>query len=651
MSASITQNAENSRQTEQMAVKGAQDAEESGRTVDARPSTAMKHDRREDLDHRGDRLPDEPAGAERGHRGGARRRARQGLRGGGDRGAEAGRAQPDRGQGDQRSGRVERQGGRALRAAARASWCPAIRKTAELVQEVAAASREQASGVGADQQGHEPGRPGDPAQRLGRGGAGLDGRGDGLAGRGAAAARWPSSACDEPRRSGPAARPRSRAAPRRLGARAAAAPAQRPRRAPAAVARRVAPCTRPATTTRDFKRVLRRRPWPDQATRPSRRQYLTFFVADEEYAIGILRVREILAVRHGHQGADARRPCIRGVINLRGSVVPVVDLAVKFGLRRERRSPSGPASSSSRWTLDGRAHRDGGAGRRRAARSSTCRPSDIEPPPAFGTRVRVDYLRGMGKVGQEVRPAPRHRPGARPTASSSARAPRAPRPARPAPERRAARRSARGATRMARPRAALRLGRSRPRHGPGVRALPGPDPCARPASTSRRAKKALLVGRLGRRLRELGLHSLRRLLRAVTGRRRRASCVRMLDCICTNETHFFREPRALRRSSSEQVFPDWRAPARGGPRPRACASGAPPAPPGEEPYSLAMSLLARFPPEAGWDVEILATDLSTRVLEPAARGGLAASPEASEIPLRLPASASCCAARARRPGG
>ena len=67
-------------------------------------------------------------------------------------------------------------------------------------------------------------------------------------------------------------------------------------------------------------------------------QYLTFHLANEEYAVGILRVKEIIPY-----GALTKvpqtPPAIRGVINLRGSVVPVVDLALKFGLAASSVSP------------------------------------------------------------------------------------------------------------------------------------------------------------------------------------------------------------------------------------------------------------------------------------------------------------------------
>ena len=69
------------------------------------------------------------------------------------------------------------------------------------------------------------------------------------------------------------------------------------------------------------------------------------------------------------------------------------------------------------------------------------------------------------------------------------------------------------------------------------------------------AKKALVVGRLGRRLRELGLSSLSAYYRLLAEGDEEER-VRMLDCICTNETHFFREPRQF-EFLEKQVFPEW----------------------------------------------------------------------------------------------
>jgi chemotaxis protein methyltransferase CheR len=128
-------------------------------------------------------------------------------------------------------------------------------------------------------------------------------------------------------------------------------------------------------------------------------------------------------------------------------------------------------------------------------------------------------------------------------------------------------------------------------------------------------KKALLVGRLARRLRDLGIPSYGDYYERVAVDE--VERIRMLDAICTNETHFFREPRHF-EFLADRVFPAWREDADAGRRARrlriwsaACSTG-------DEPYSLAMSVLAFF--GSGWDVEILATDLSTKVLERAANG-------------------------------
>ena len=137
-------------------------------------------------------------------------------------------------------------------------------------------------------------------------------------------------------------------------------------------------------------------------------------------------------------------------------------------------------------------------------------------------------------------------------------------------------------------------------------------------------KKALLVGRLSRRLRELGLTSFGTYYSKVLESNSEEK-VRMIDCICTNETRFFREPQHF-EFLEQQVFPEWGAavPQRIRVWSAGCSTG-------EEPYSLAMTLLHHFPPEKGWRIEIFATDLSTRVLEKA-QAALWPLEKAKEIP-------------------
>jgi len=129
-------------------------------------------------------------------------------------------------------------------------------------------------------------------------------------------------------------------------------------------------------------------------------------------------------------------------------------------------------------------------------------------------------------------------------------------------------------------------------------------------------KKALLVGRLSRRIRELGLDSFEAYYRHVVEGPNPTERVELINNICTHETQFFREPRQF-EFLEQTLAPRWRAEAEAGARPKqirawsaACSSG-------EEPVSMAMSLLYHFPVSAGWSVEVLATDISTRVLDKA----------------------------------
>ena len=128
------------------------------------------------------------------------------------------------------------------------------------------------------------------------------------------------------------------------------------------------------------------------------------------------------------------------------------------------------------------------------------------------------------------------------------------------------------------------------------------------------AKRALLVGRLARRLRELGVATFRDYYDLVL--RDPDERMQMLDRISTHETHFFREPRHF-DFLRDELFPRWRARSPRGARIRvwsaACSTG-------EEPYSLAMTLLDGLPPADGWTHEVLGTDLSRAVVEQARQG-------------------------------
>ena len=129
-------------------------------------------------------------------------------------------------------------------------------------------------------------------------------------------------------------------------------------------------------------------------------------------------------------------------------------------------------------------------------------------------------------------------------------------------------------------------------------------------------KHALLTGRLARRLRLLGLKNMQEYYHLVMQPDQQHERAVMIDCITTNETHFFREPRHF-DYLERHVFPKWQQEAAAGERVMRLRVWSAGCSTGEEPYSLAMLLLKNFPETKGWELEVLGTDISTRVLEKA----------------------------------
>lgn len=124
-------------------------------------------------------------------------------------------------------------------------------------------------------------------------------------------------------------------------------------------------------------------------------QYLTFMLSGETFAIGILGIKEIIEYA-GLTSVPMMPACVRGVINLRGAVVPVLDLAARFG-----RDPSDIGKRTCIIIVetehDG-VHQVVGLMVDAVNAVIEIAASDIEPPPSFGARVRSDFISGMGKV-------------------------------------------------------------------------------------------------------------------------------------------------------------------------------------------------------------------------------------------------------------
>jgi len=135
-------------------------------------------------------------------------------------------------------------------------------------------------------------------------------------------------------------------------------------------------------------------------------QYLTFMIGREEYAVSLLKVKEIIEYDTVTQ-VPKTPEWIRGVINLRGSVVPVIDLAVKF---RQAPSVAGKLTCIVITEIQSEIQSGVERGDESAVMGIMAdsvrqvidlRPQDIEESPSFGTRVKVDYLLGMARSGKK----------------------------------------------------------------------------------------------------------------------------------------------------------------------------------------------------------------------------------------------------------
>ncbi len=123
-------------------------------------------------------------------------------------------------------------------------------------------------------------------------------------------------------------------------------------------------------------------------------QYLTFKLGDEIFALDITQVREVLDFT-----AVTRVPrtpeFMRGVINLRGSVVPVVDLRLKFGMTRTESSVN-TCIIITEVTVDGD-RTVLGALADSVQEVIDLVPGEVSPAPRIGTRINTEFIRGMGK--------------------------------------------------------------------------------------------------------------------------------------------------------------------------------------------------------------------------------------------------------------
>ncbi|MCP4114314.1 MAG: chemotaxis protein CheW [Desulfobacteraceae bacterium] len=127
-------------------------------------------------------------------------------------------------------------------------------------------------------------------------------------------------------------------------------------------------------------------------------QYLTFMLNEETYAIDIKQVREVLDFTEVTR--VPRMPAfMRGVINLRGGVVPVVDLRLKFGMTATEKTVD-TCIIIMEVIIDGNLSLLGALADS-VQEVLELEPGQIEPAPKIGTRLRTDFIKGMGKKNEE----------------------------------------------------------------------------------------------------------------------------------------------------------------------------------------------------------------------------------------------------------
>ena len=137
---------------------------------------------------------------------------------------------------------------------------------------------------------------------------------------------------------------------------------------------------------------------PASTTALDTQQYLTFLLGGEMYAIGILNIKEI--IEYGGLTLVPMMPgFIRGVINLRGSVVPVVDMEVRFGKSASATTRRSCIVIVEMQSDEGK--HDMGVVVDSVSAVLEISGSEIEAAPSFGAKIRTDFIKGMGKVNDK----------------------------------------------------------------------------------------------------------------------------------------------------------------------------------------------------------------------------------------------------------
>lgn len=125
-------------------------------------------------------------------------------------------------------------------------------------------------------------------------------------------------------------------------------------------------------------------------------KYLSFFLGDEEYGLKILKVREIIGLME-ITSVPQTPEFIKGVINLRGKVIPVIDLRLKFGME------SAEYTEETCIIVVDISHAMMGILVDTVSEVLDITEEQIEPSPSFGSKINTDFILGMGKIKDQVK--------------------------------------------------------------------------------------------------------------------------------------------------------------------------------------------------------------------------------------------------------
>ncbi|MBI5756145.1 MAG: purine-binding chemotaxis protein CheW [Nitrospirae bacterium] len=125
-------------------------------------------------------------------------------------------------------------------------------------------------------------------------------------------------------------------------------------------------------------------------------KYLTFVLNNEEYGLEILKVREIIGLMD-ITPVPQTPSCVKGIINLRGKVIPVIDQRLKFGI------PETEYTKETCIIVVNIENRLMGIIVDTVSEVLDIMAKDIEPPPSLGSGVKTDFMLGMGKIKGKVK--------------------------------------------------------------------------------------------------------------------------------------------------------------------------------------------------------------------------------------------------------